>query len=129
MKLQVHDLSPLAVRLAAERKRQGLSRTQAAAVCNVSTSFIRDAESTPERCSLGKLLLLVQGLGRTMEVAGWPAGPKPYDGAWAPHWYNAVHASTGFDEPEGDLPALSPEFQRLCDQALPHYKRLERLKL
>ena len=27
------------------------------------------------------------------------------------------------------LPALSPEFQRLCDQALPHYKRLERLKL
>ena len=76
MKLQVHDLSPLAVRLAAERKRQGLSRTQAAAVCNVSTSFIRDAESTPERCSLGKLLLLVQGLGLTMEVAGWAEGGR-----------------------------------------------------
>lgn len=71
MKLQTPDLSPLAQRLAAERKRQGLSRTQAAAVCNVSTSFIRDAESTPERCSLGKLLLLVQGLGLSVQVLGW----------------------------------------------------------
>jgi hypothetical protein len=55
-----------------ERKRQGLSRSQAAAVCNVSPSFIRDAESTPERCTLGKLLLLVQGLGLALEVNGWP---------------------------------------------------------
>ena len=76
MKLQGSDLSRLAERLAAERKRQGLSRTQAAAVCNVSTSFIRDAESTPERSSLGKLLLLVQGLGLTMEVAGWAEGGR-----------------------------------------------------
>jgi hypothetical protein len=65
----------------------------------------------------------------TDRMLRWPAGPKPFDGVWAPHWYNAVHASTGFDEPEADLPTLSPEFQRLCDQALPHYKRLERLKL
>ena len=77
MKLQVPDLSPLAQRLAAERKRQGLSRTQAAAVCNVSTSFIRDAESTPERCSLGKLLLLVQGLGLSMQVLGWADDVPP----------------------------------------------------
>jgi HTH-type transcriptional regulator/antitoxin HipB len=71
MKLQVSDLSLLAQRLAAERKRQGLSRTQAAAVCNVSTSFIRDAENAPDRCSLGKLLLLVQGLGLSVQVLGW----------------------------------------------------------
>ena len=77
MKLQGSDLSPLAERLAAERKRQGPSRTQAAAVCNVSTSFIRDAESTPERCSLGKLLLLVQGLGLSMQVLGWADDVPP----------------------------------------------------
>ena len=65
----------------------------------------------------------------TDRMLRWPAGPKPFDGVWAPHWYNAVHASTGFDEPEAYLPTLSPEFQRLCDQALPHYERLERLKL
>ncbi len=28
-----------------------------------------------------------------------PPGPRPYDGVWAPHWYNAVHKSTGFDGP------------------------------
>ena len=77
MKLQGSDLSRLAERLAAERKRQVLSRTQAAAVCNVSTSFIRDAESTPERCSLGKLLLLVQGLGLSMQVLGWADDVPP----------------------------------------------------
>ena len=64
-------LPDLAARLMAERKRQGLSRSQAAAVCNVSPSFIRDAESAPERCSMGKLLLLVQGLGLALEVNGW----------------------------------------------------------
>ena len=59
----------------------------------------------------------------------WPPGPKPQDGAWAPHWYNAVHRSTGFDAPEGPLPALSPDDQRLADQALPHYHRLASVAL
>ena len=64
-------LPDLAARLAAERKRQGLTRSQTAAVCNVSPSFIRDAESAPERCTMGKLLLLIQGLGLALEVNGW----------------------------------------------------------
>lgn len=76
MQIQSHNLLTLAERLTAERKRQGLSRSQAAAVCNVSTSFIRDAESTPERCSLGKLLQLVQGLGLVLELNGWPGEPQ-----------------------------------------------------
>lgn len=77
MHIDPATLSTLATRLMAERKRQGLSRSQAAAVCNVSPSFIRDAESAPERCSLGKLLLLVQGLGLSLEVNGWPDEPLP----------------------------------------------------
>ena len=72
MQITSDTLPTLAERLQAERKRQGLSRSQAAAVCNVSPSFIRDAESAPERCSLGKLLLLVQGLGLSLEVNRWP---------------------------------------------------------
>lgn len=59
----------------------------------------------------------------------WPAGPKPYGGAWAPHWYNAVHASTGFDEPEGPLSELTGDAARLCDLALPHYERLANYRL
>lgn len=64
-------LPTLAQRLQAERKRQKLSRAQTAAVCNVSTSFIRDAESDPARCSFGKLLTLMRGLGLRVEVDGW----------------------------------------------------------
>jgi Sulfotransferase domain len=56
----------------------------------------------------------------------WPAGPKPYDGVWAPHWYNAVHASTGFDNAEGHLPDLPEAYQPLLGAALPYYDRLAR---
>lgn len=62
-------------------------------------------------------------------MLSWPRGPKPYDGPWAPHWYNAVHASTGFEEPEGALPPLSADYQRLTDAALPYYDRLAGFRL
>ena len=65
----------------------------------------------------------------TDNMLHWPAGPKPYDGVWAPHWYNAVHKSTGFEDPEGDLPDLSAEYRRLVDQAMPHYERLAAYRL
>lgn len=71
MQLDAHALNELAQRLLAERKRQGLSREQAAAVCNVSASFIRDAESDPGRCSLARLLQLTQGLGLSLTLTGW----------------------------------------------------------
>lgn len=66
------------------------------------------------------------GIAFTESMLHWPAGPKPYDGAWAPHWYNAVHASTGFDDPEGPLPELPAEYRALVDRAIPHYERLSR---
>lgn len=71
MQITSDVLPELAQRLTAERKRQGLSRTQAASVCNVSASFIRDAESDPARCSLGRLLQLTQGLGLSVTATGW----------------------------------------------------------
>lgn len=69
--LQLDTFEELASRLMIERKRQGLSRSQAASVCNVSTSFIRDAETQPGRCSLSKLSQVINGLGLTMAVTGW----------------------------------------------------------
>ena len=71
MQLHTKTLNALAQRLQNERQRQDLSREQLAAVCNVSTSFIRDAESNPGRCSLEKLLQLIQGLGLQLTVTGW----------------------------------------------------------
>ena len=70
MKINDVTLPELALALSAERKRQKLSREDAAAVCGVSTSFIRDAESNPENCSLGKLAKLINGLGLSLEVPG-----------------------------------------------------------
>jgi hypothetical protein len=64
------------------------------------------------------------GLSYTDRMLSWPAGPRPYDGAWARHWYNAVHRSTGFAEAEGPLPPVAPEHRALYDRALPIYEDL-----
>ena len=86
-----------------------------------------DIRATP-RATLTRLCAAL-GIPFTDAVLHWPAGPKAYDGVWAPHWYNAVHASTGFDEPEGALPDLPPDYQALVEQALPFYDRLRALAL
>lgn len=86
-----------------------------------------DIRANP-RESLQKLCAAL-GIAFTANMLSWPAGPKPYDGVWAPHWYNAVHASTGFGEAEGPLPTLPAEYAPLVEQALPHYQRLARFKL
>ena len=77
------------------------------------------------RESLG-ILCARLGIPFTDRMLSWPAGPKPEDGVWAPHWYNAVHASTGFEDPEGALPDLPPEHARLAEAALPYYQALAR---
>jgi hypothetical protein len=90
----------------------------------ISAESIR---ATP-RAALTRLCTAL-GLSFSDAMLSWPPGPKPQDGVWAPHWYNAVHRSTGFDDPEGPLPDLPPEFQRLADQAMPSYERLATLAL
>lgn len=80
MKINDVTQADLALALSAERKRQKLSREDAAAVCGVSTSFIRDAESNPEKCSLGKLAQLINGLGLSLELAGLDLAPPAQTG-------------------------------------------------
>ena len=74
-------------------------------------------------------LCLALGIAFTPRMQSWPAGPRPFDGVWAPHWYGAVHRSTGFDGPEGALPDLSPAQARLAEAALPHYEALARHRI
>ncbi|RLJ41363.1 hypothetical protein BCF46_3156 [Litoreibacter meonggei] len=69
------------------------------------------------------------GLPFSDAMLHWPAGPKPFDGVWASHWYGAVHRSTGFAGPEGELPELDGEAAELCEKALPHYEALKARKL
>ena len=72
MNIEESKLNELAKALEAERKRQNLSREEVAAVCGVSASFIRDAESHPENCSLGKVIRLIAGLGLSLDVVDLP---------------------------------------------------------
>lgn len=54
----------------------------------------------------------------------WPAGPKPYDGVWAPHWYANVHKSTGFEkQPTSDRP-LPKNLNSLYEEARIFYEKL-----
>ncbi len=57
-------------------------------------------------------------------MLAWPAGPRPTDGAWAPHWYAAVNASTGFAPPDPPPPPLTGRMRAIAEAARPAYDRL-----
>ncbi len=71
-----------------------------------------------------RTLCAALGIAFSDRMLHWPAGPRPFDGVWAPVWYQSVHASTGFDAAEGPLPELSPAYARLAEAALPAYVAL-----
>lgn len=54
----------------------------------------------------------------------WPAGPKPYDGVWAPYWYGSVHRSRGFGTPPYEHPDIPAPLENLCRKATEYYQRL-----
>lgn len=64
------------------------------------------------------------GIEYTERMTRWPAGGHPSDGVWAPHWYEAVHRSTGFESAEGALPNLTGAAADLAALAMPSYERL-----
>jgi hypothetical protein len=70
------------------------------------------------------------GIPFTTRMLSWPAGPRASDGVWAPHWYEAVWASTGFVpwRPRGvarsDHDAAVAEVCRPAYEAL-HARRLQ----
>ena len=57
-------------------------------------------------------------------MLAWQPGPKPEDGAWAPHWYDAVWKSEGFGDAPGPLPVLDGEDAGIEKEALAIYERL-----
>ncbi len=57
------------------------------------------------------------------EMLNWKAGARKEDGIWAPHWYHAVHKSTGFApyQAKSDFPDA---LQSLLDECNPFYEKL-----
>ena len=86
-----------------------------------------DVRANPE----GMLRRLCNAIGLNFDPAmlSWPPGPRPEDGIWAAHWYNAVHQSTGFAGAEGALPQVAADHQDIFDLALPIYTEMARARL
>jgi len=64
------------------------------------------------------------GLAWDPAMLGWAPGRRETDGPWAPHWYTAVEASTGFGPPERVPVELPDEARSLADRCRPFYERL-----
>jgi hypothetical protein len=64
------------------------------------------------------------GITFTERMLSWSAGPRASDGIWAPHWYEAVWRSTGFEPWRPRNVALSGEAARAADACRPAYERL-----
>ena len=81
-----------------------------------------DVLANPE----GVLSKLCERLGIAWDPAmlSWAPGRRATDGPWAPHWYGAVEASTGFGSPETDAIELPDEAQALAEQCRPYYQQL-----
>jgi hypothetical protein len=75
----------------------------------------------------GTLSRLCRALGieYTGAMLSWPSGRRADDGVWAPAWYAAVEASTGFGAPPQRVRALLPAaLERIAEAARPHYEAL-----
>jgi hypothetical protein len=69
------------------------------------------------------------GIAFTERMLAWPAGQRDTDGIWAPHWYDAVWASTGFEPWRPREVHLEGEHARVAEACRPDYERLHAHRL
>ena len=62
-------------------------------------------------------------------MLSWTPGARPEDGVWAPHWYQSVHLSTGFQPYHAKQAPLARRLKPLLEQCRPHYERLASLAI
>jgi len=78
-----------------------------------------DIQKSPQK--MLSALCTALGVPFSGKMLNWPTGPRDSDGAWAPHWYDAVQASTGFLAWEEKQVNLSPELEYLAQECLDDY--------
>jgi len=83
-----------------------------------AADFLRDPE--------GHLRWLCAHIGVefTDRMLHWPAGPRDSDGVWAPYWYDAVLASTGFEPYRPRTVELAGNALHVAQRSRLHYERL-----
>lgn len=74
----------------------------------------------------GVLSRLCDRLGLDFDDAmlRWPAGARPEDGVWAPHWYHNVHRSTGFAPYREKTDPVPERLLGVLEECRPHYEAL-----
>lgn len=87
----------------------------------------RDVLADPRRV-LG-LLCAALNVPFSERMLSWPAGRRATDGVWAPYWYKAVEASTGFGPPPADPPDLPAALEPLAADCMPYYEALHAHRL
>jgi len=75
------------------------------------------------------LLCDALGIGFDPVMLRWSAGRRDSDGVWAPHWYAAVEASTGFGGYHPAAPVVPDRLRALVDAAMPFYQELASRRL
>ena len=76
-----------------------------------------------------KVLCARLGVPFYEDMLQWPAGRRDSDGVWAPHWYHAVEASTGFEPYQEPQVSLTPDQQRVADENQPYYQAMAAKRL
>lgn len=104
-------------------------RQQAELFDRLGGVVVDSAEIRADPAGMLSALCAAIGLDFDPAMLTWPRGGRAEDGVWAPHWYAAIHESTGFAGAEGPLPDLSGAARELADRALPHFERLSRHRL
>lgn len=69
------------------------------------------------------------GIDFSARMLAWPPGPRDTDGVWAPHWYDSVWKSTGFEPPRPRDVQLDPAARAVAEACRPAYDRLHALRL
>lgn len=92
---------------------------EGAAPAVIDSADIRRAPEAALRALCARI-----GLAFDPAMMNWPAGGHPSDGVWAPHWYGAVHKSTGFVASAETVPQVPAHLVPVLDAALPDYEAL-----
>lgn len=81
-------------------------------------AFLRSPEAQL-RALCGQL-----GIEFTPRMLHWSPGPRPSDGVWAPHWYEQVYRSTGFESPVESEPQVPEQFRGIVQEVMPSFEEL-----
>ena len=66
--MKIKTAQDIAILIKTERKKQNLTQTELAGLCNVGLRFIVDIEAGKETCQISKVLKVLDVLGINLEI-------------------------------------------------------------